>query len=395
MVFLKAVLKIALIATSSLLVLITGIVGADVLREINISAAFGATVVDESGYASSVLSAPLSNDVFLDEGFSENDGGVLGNGPLMLPGAESEGYEKIINVEDRDSVIFNQKLQAIEKAPPMRPIDNIAVKLADAYDEANGAPKPYMQENGRINYYFGTMHPRIVCKPLRLTDIELEPGEVVRNVHISDSVRWTVSGASSGSDKNLVTHVILKPQLPDIAANLLIHTDRRTYSLDLVSVAAGQFMTFVGFVYPETPTHQKAADAESWQALLAQYKRADDIKISKTKPAEQDARAVDPENIYADYNIKVVQGKNIAWKPESVYDSNGKTYILMPAKMQVTEAPVMYIKANGREKLVNYRVEGNLYIVDRLFDIGILAIGKDRVALYRKIPVAAPDSEDW
>jgi type IV secretion system protein VirB9 len=276
----------------------------------------------------------------------------------------------------------------------MRPIDDMAVKLAGAYGEAKGAPKPYMQENGRINYYFGTMHPRIICKPLRLTDIELEPGERVRNVHISDSVRWTVSSASSGAEENLVTHVILKPQLPDIAANLLIHTDKRTYSLDLISVAQGQFMTFVGFVYPETPKSQKVADAESWQALLAQYKRADDIKASRTS-VERNARVVDPENIYTDYNIKVIQGKNIAWKPESVYDSSGKTYILMPARMQVTEAPAMHIKANGREKLVNYRVEGNLYIVDRLFDIGILTVGKDRVAIYRKTPVAAPDSEDW
>jgi type IV secretion system protein VirB9 len=368
--------------------------GAGFFGRAEIRGASGATVVDETGYATSVLSAPVSDDIYGGvEGFTESENDPLSRAqPLELPGVPSDSGSGVVEIDDPDSLIFDQKLSAIEKVPPMRPIDGLAVKLASAYDEANGAPKPYMQENGRINFYFGTMNPRIICKPLRLTDIELEPGEQVRNVHISDSVRWSVSGASSGGDKNLVTHVILKPQLPDIAANLLVHTDRRTYSIELVSIAEGQFMPFVGFVYPETPKSTKAADAESWQGLLAQYKRADDIRSAQTKKVEPNARTINPENVYADYTIKIIQGKNIPWKPDSVYDSNGKTYISMPDKMQVTEAPIMYIKQNGREKLVNYRVEGDLYIIDRLFDIGILAVGKDRVAIYRNVPVAAPDT---
>jgi type IV secretion system protein VirB9 len=315
---------------------------------------------------------------------------MLGDNPIE---EAQRGDSDVIEMDDPDSVIFEQKMRTLEKIPPMRNIDDAAVRLASAYDEATGAPKPYIQDNGRINFYFGTMNPRIICRPLRLTDIELEPGEVVRNVHISDSVRWSVSGASSGPEKGMTTHVILKPQLPDIAANLLIHTDRRTYSVELISVAEGQFMPFVGFVYPETPKSTKAADAESWRALLTQYKRADDVKASASPaPAQsQNARIVNASDVYADYTIKVVAGKNIPWKPHSVYDSGGKTYISMPDRMQVTEAPVMSIKRSGREQLVNYRVEGNVYIVDRLFDIGILTIGKDRVAIYRNTPVAVSD----
>jgi type IV secretion system protein VirB9 len=200
-----------------------------------------------------------------------------------------------------------------------------------------------------------------------------------------------VSGAQSGTDDALVTHVIIKPQLPDIAANMLIHTDRRTYSLELVSITEGQFMPFVGFVYPEVPRGTKAADAESWQHLLETYKRADDVMSAPAKREQElGARMVDPENIYADYTIKIVKGKNIPWKPLSAYDENGKTYITMPDRMQVTEAPVFSIKQNGKEKLTNYRVEGNFYIIDRLFDIGILTVGGDRVAIYRKTPVASP-----
>jgi type IV secretion system protein VirB9 len=301
------------------------------------------------------------------------------------------GVDEVIEVDDPESAALAAKIQAIEKLPPMRNIDETAVKLAAAYDSAKSAPAPNMQENGRINFYFGTMTPRIVCKPLRLTDIELEPGEKVRNVHISDSVRWLVSGASSGVDPDTVTHVIVKPQLPDIAANMLIHTDRRTYSIELTSVTEGQHMSFIGFIYPDVPNRTRVADAESWQNLMAQYRRVDEMKSAPAvREQELGARLADPENIYYEYTTKVVKGKNVAWRPLSVYDANGKTYIVMPDVMQVTEAPAMFIKQNGREILTNYRVEGNLYIVDRLFDIGILSIGGDRVAIYRKTPVGAP-----
>jgi type IV secretion system protein VirB9 len=349
-------------------------------------------------YAAGATADSVEPPFELAEPFSYDDlqpesGMVFGDNPIEE--AQQNDSPEVIEVDDPESVIFEQKMQAVEKVPSLRSIDDTAVKLALAYDEATGAPKPYIQENGRINFYFGTMNPRVVCKPLRLTDIELEPGETVRNVHISDSVRWAVSGASSGPESGMTTHVILKPQLPDIAANMLIHTDRRTYSVELISVAEGQFMPFVGFVYPETPISTKAADAESWRALLTQYKRADDVRASaSTQPVQsQSARVVDASDVYTGYTIKVVAGKNIPWEPRSVYDSRGKTYISMPDKMQVTEAPVMSVKRNGREQLVNYRVEGNVYIVDRLFDIGILTIGKDRVAIYRNTPVAVSDEE--
>jgi type IV secretory pathway VirB9-like protein len=126
------------------------------------------------------------------------------------------------------------------------------------------------------------------------------------------------------------------------------------------------------------------------------YKQAD---IAKNAAAAQEAareaalgaRGVKPDAVYTQYTIKVIKGSaNIPWKPMSVYDAKGHTYLVMPERMQVTESPAFFIKANGLEKLTNYRVEGNLFIVDRLFDIGILQVGGDRVAIYRDTKVASP-----
>jgi type IV secretion system protein VirB9 len=277
--------------------------------------------------------------------------------------------------------------------PPARPIDEDALRLARSYHNAKSAPKPHITSNGRIDFYYGTMTPRVVCRPLRLTDIELEAGEQIKNVNISDSARWAVSGAWSGSPGSLVTHIIVKPQLPDIAANLLLHTDRRTYSLELVSVAAGEYMPSIGFIYPEAMIESKAANDESWKSLFSQYE-AEDRMLAKTMAGEQNAKMVDPADIYVDYTVKVTKGSSkLPWRPKSVYDANGKTYIVMPESMKLTEAPVFFIKQGSREKLTNYRVLKNVYVVDRLFDLGILTVGKDRVAIYRKSPVGGIQSE--
>ncbi|MDR2175233.1 MAG: TrbG/VirB9 family P-type conjugative transfer protein [Synergistaceae bacterium] len=322
--------------------------------------------------------------------------------PVRLPNRQVEiqrdsAGNPIVEVEDPEAAAFDEKMKAIDRVPPPRPVDEDAIRLAKAYHTAKSAPKPYITTNGRLNFYYGTMTPRVVCRPLRLTDIELEAGEQIKNVNISDSARWSISGAWSGAPGSLVTHIIVKPQLPDIAANLLLHTDRRTYSLELVSVAEGEYMPSVGFVYPEEMLVSKETEDASWKGLFAQYE-AEDRMLAKAMAGqtsgEQDARKVDPANIYLDYTVKVTRGQStLSWKPKSVYDANGKTYIVMPETMKLTEAPIFFIKQGTREKLTNYRVLKNVYIIDRLFDLGILTVGKDRVAIYRKSPVGGLPSE--
>jgi type IV secretion system protein VirB9 len=319
------------------------------------------------------------------------------NIPLELPSRNvrtDENGETVIEIDDPDSLILDQKLYEVEKLPEIRDVDRKAITLAQGYSSANKAPEPFIAENnGRINFYFGTMNPRIICRPLRLTDIELEPGEQVKNVHISDSARWSVSGAWSGELDELVTHVILRPQLPDIAANLLIHTNKRTYSIELISLTTEEYMPFVGFIYPERPRSINLAEQESWNDLLDQYQLAKDAEAAKMRDeTTNNARYTDASQTYTDYAVKVTRGKNIAWLPKSVYDAGGKTYVVMPEKMQITEAPIFFIKQNGKEKLTNYRVEGDKYIIDRVFDLGIMTIGKDRVAIIRKKTIGATEN---
>lgn len=311
--------------------------------------------------------------------------------PIQLPKRNitiDEQGNTVIQIDDPDSLIFDRLLLEVERLPEVRAVDEQAIKLAKEYDSAAKAPTPYMQNNGRINFYFGTMNPRLQCRPLRLTDIELEPGERLTKIHVSDTARWSVTVAVSGGIDNLVTHVIVKPLLPEIAANLLIHTDRRTYSIELLSVANDQYMPYVGFIYPEVVASDPVTD-ESFQKLREQYGLVDKAQAQSVRRRQtESAQLADPATIYTGYTIRSTRGnKNVVWKPKDVYDANGKTYIVMDEKVGVADAPTFFIKYNGRETLANYRIDGNKYVVDRIFDIGILTIGKDRVAIYRNKPI--------
>ena len=75
----------------------------------------------------------------------------------------------------------------------------------------------------------------------------------------------------------------------------------------------------------------------------------------------------------------LVSGK-ADWKPIMVYSKGGKTYIEMPASVRHKEAPVLFEETRKgwfhHEKiLVNYRVKGQWYVVDKVIDNGTLVSG--------------------
>ena len=56
------------------------------------------------------------------------------------------------------------------------------------------------------------------------------------------------------------------------------------------------------------------------------------------------------------------------WKPQRVFDDGSKVYIQFPSGLKQGEAPPLFvIGGDGKPALVNYRVKGTTYIVDRLF----------------------------
>ncbi len=193
-----------------------------------------------------------------------------------------------------------------------------------------------------------------------VTDIELEPGEAITSAPTSgDTVRWSIAAMQSGGPPNEITHLVIKPLEENIETNIIVTTNRRVYHL---RARSGEFhMPAISWNYPG---NNAAAMAE----LLRKRQSEEHIEIA-------------PEQLDFDYKVK---GDSYPWKPAAVFDDGKKTYLRMPASMRVAEAPVLFVISEDSDStLVNYRVKGDFYIVDRLFDEAELRVGVKQKVLIR------------
>jgi len=75
---------------------------------------------------------------------------------------------------------------------------------------------------------------------------------------------------------------------------------------------------------------------------------------------------------------EIEQMRNAGWRPLRAWDDGNKVYIEFPARLDQGEAPPLFVVGPlGDNQLVNYRVSGNHYIVDRLFAAAELRLGED------------------
>jgi type IV secretion system protein VirB9 len=212
--------------------------------------------------------------------------------------------------------------------------------------------------------------PTLICAPLHVTDLTLAAGETVTDVATGDSERWLIQVAGSGDPQTPLPHVLIKPKDAPLSSNLVIMTNRRTYRLNLVARRTEKFTQAAGFYFP------KDLLVASEQAK----KFAADPPETPTHPSLVADLAEKELNL--SYSIS---GPNVLWKPIRTFDDGAHTYIQMAAGMKATDAPALLVAGPAGDGLANYRIVGNYYIVDRLFDQAVLLSGvgreQDRVTI--------------
>jgi len=250
----------------------------------------------------------------------------------------------------------------------LRKYDQLVFNMRKDFDDAKRATNPFLGEQGYVIYPYGEVIPIITCRPMRMTDIALEPGESITGIHAGDTMRWLFEPSQSMKNGLPVSHIVVKPSQPGISTNLLVHTDRRTYNLDFTASEGEQYIRGAAFSYPTND-------------LTALFTRRG---ASQKKALEDELQSGFPEakldGLYTRY--KIVSKSKVDWKPDAVFDDGLKTYIRMPSRF--SETPALYILLDKKETLTNYRVKGRYYIVDRLFDRAYLKIGARRVAIVRE-----------
>ena len=244
-----------------------------------------------------------------------------------------------------------------------------AAAVADVWESGFNLPTP--GADGRVMYTFGEGMPVIVCAPLRVCSLELEAGEHIQSPpQIGDGRRWEVTPVSSGSGLNQTALLIIKPIEAGLDTDLVVPTDRRTYVVRLVSDAT-RYISTVAFRYP-------ADDRVKWTAFQAQQdaaaRDAEMAQEAKCKAKPDSGTAMAPnalDHLYFDYKL---DGDG-AMRPQRVLDDGQHTYIFYPNDGRFSEVPTLMIYSNGKTEMVNFRVDGNRYVVDRLFDKGVLILG--------------------
>jgi type IV secretion system protein VirB9 len=260
--------------------------------------------------------------------------------PLPLPGQLKPIPEKKDKTKD-------DKNQKEEKQPKER------------VDDANAVARIEPAKDGYINaiqvypYTKGALY-QLYAAPAQVTDIALEPGEKLVSVSAGDTVRWVVGDTTSGEGKDALVHILVKPIGSDLLTNLVITTDRRTYHLEM-RASPSTYMASVSWTYP-----------------------ASELLTLRKQRSEVDVGAV-----IADAGINIEQLKfryriegDAPWRPVRVFDDGAKVYIQFPSGLAQSEAPPLFVVGpDAKPALVNYRVRGTTYIVDRLFVAAELRMG--------------------
>jgi len=91
--------------------------------------------------------------------------------------------------------------------------------------------------------------------------------------------------------------------------------------------------------------------------------------------------SVDPRFLSFNYRITYGFFSKPLWLPELVFDDGSKTYITFPKQILQKELPAVF--ENRKDKL-NYRVMGNLIIIDKLIENITVKIGRKEITIAKK-----------
>lgn len=242
---------------------------------------------------------------------------------------------------------------------PVKPSRPLAPGEAIAEGRSGALIEPSL--DGFVNavqiypYTEGALY-RLYASPGQVSDIALQPGEQLISVSAGDTVRWVVGDTASGSGAGTRAHVLVKPVSPDIRTNLMIATDRRTYHLEL-EATAGSYMAALSWRYPRAEL----------AALAARNVAAANAESGSVAPG------LDLDRLDFSYRIT---GDRPVWTPEQVFDDGRQVFIRMPEGARASDMPPLFVLGRkGEAELVNYRVRGRWYIVDRLFEAAELRLG--------------------
>lgn len=180
----------------------------------------------------------------------------------------------------------------------------------------------------------------LYANPNFISAILLEPGETLNDVAAGDTSRWMVTEAQAEAEVDGRTIVLVKPQSTNLRTNIVLVTSRRTYTIEAVAQAGQAYSAEIAWCYPE-----RAAPTANVSELNFSYR------------------------------IRTTRGQRPAWLPTRIFDDGRRTWIEMPPQAASTDLPPLFVITGEGAEIVNYRLQGDRYMVDRVFDVAEMRLG--------------------
>lgn len=229
----------------------------------------------------------------------------------------------------------------------------------------------------------------VLTKPRAVTHLQFAPDELIMSVAAGDTSNWEITPTKNR--KNL----FLKPRYEDLETSLTVLTDKRPYQFVLKSTGDGRkWYQRVSWVYAtelvlEIDPSEAAGGAMSGADRPTPLTAGPVASAAPTSARAGDGRAVpeyrdagtlgiNPSSMRFNYRIE----GDAAFRPDMVFDDGRFTYFRMPADLQ--EQPALFAVIEGAEySLVNYTVNGDYIVAQRLLETAVLKLGKPEVRVHR------------
>ncbi|MDP5278250.1 TrbG/VirB9 family P-type conjugative transfer protein [Sphingomonas sp. DG1-23] len=174
--------------------------------------------------------------------------------------------------------------------------------------------------------------------------LELAPDESIENVAVGDSGAWQVTANKRGN------RLFIKPIQAGITTNMVVITDVRLYSFELVPLPGPQ---------PDT---------------------AYSVRFRYPAPGSSGAPSKDAEPTAGRYKM----GGDASLRPSGMHDDGVHTYIEWPEDRAL---PAIYaVDANGKEMLVNGMMRDGRMVIDSIQERLVFRVDKHRATAVRVAP---------
>ena len=171
------------------------------------------------------------------------------------------------------------------------------------------------------------------------TDVQLGSDEELKTISAGDSAGFQITPADGGH------HIFIKPMARGARTNLSVITSKRIYVFDLSArsvVDTDSITYFVRFQYPQA----------GWRGA------------NRAHPGKS------PAELHFDYAISGTK----ALQPVRVFDDGQFTFFQFDEERDLPA--IFVVGGDGKESLINYRMEDGYVVVERIGDFYTLRSGK-------------------